>query len=179
MQSWIKGAIGVLMFFGIIVGYSIQVDHFSGHLDLAGLIKAGIITGLIIGILSGQFLYKKGKDQDAKFSIYAGMLVLGIVTGPLILSLANRAFSGSPETTKFQLIKIDPVIQSSVGILVGHEPEPNANIVTMKKEGVTYEVKLGPELDGYLIDDESIILNIRKGGLGYNYIDNRPTTGRL
>ena len=90
MHSWIKGAIGFLGFFGIIAGYVIQSSHLSGYLDLAGLIKTGLLTGAVVGGMLGYILQRNGKDQDTRFSIYAGMLVLGVATGPLILSLVNR-----------------------------------------------------------------------------------------
>ena len=179
MPSWIKITIGILGFFGIVIGYTAQVTHFSGHLDLAGLIKNGLLLGAIVGGILGFILHRKGKDQDARFSIYAGMLVLGVATGPLVLSTINRIFSSAAHPVEFELLSVKPVMGFRGGVIKGETFSADAHLLKMKKEATTYTVKIGADLNDYILDDDSIILNIRKGGLGYDYVDHSPTSNVL
>ena len=179
MQSWIKGTIGFLGFFGIIIGYVLQAPHLNGYLDLAGLIKTGLLTGAIVGGLAGYLLHSKGKDQDARFSIYAGMLVLGVAIGPLVLSLANRALSSAAHPVEFELLSVKPVMGSRGGVMEGDTFSADAHLLNMKREEITYTIRLGADLNDYILDDDSIILNIRQGGLKYDYIDHSRSSDVL
>jgi len=179
MPSWIKIAIGIIGFFGVILGYTTQLTHLSGHLDLAGLIKNGLLLGSIVGGILGFTLYQKGKDQDARFSIYAGMLVLGLAIGPLVLATVNRIFSDEVQPVEFELLSVQPVMGSRGGVMQGKAFIADAHLLNMRREETTYTIKIGADLNDYLLDDESIILNIRKGGLGYDYVDHAPSSNAL
>ena len=171
MTPWIKGILGVSVFFGIILGYVFQSTQLSGYFDLAALIKNGMLLGTIVGGLLGFLLYTKGKDQDARFSIYAGMLVLGVVSGPLLLSIANRWTSSPPTADEFELLEVQPVMHSNIGIIKGETFQPDAHIIKIKVNTDIVNLQIEGNLDRYILEEDSIVLNVRHGGLGFNYVD--------
>lgn len=170
MPTWIKVAIGLIIFFGIIFGYTSQAEHISTHLDLASLMKTGVIAGAILGLIDGYLFQKSGKDQDSRFSIFAGVLVIGIVLGPLILTLLNRYIDSSSSVKEFELIAIKPVMESRFGVTEGTTFDPDAHMIRFRDGDDTYEIKVTVDVDELSKDEDTILLDVAEGGLGYRYI---------
>lgn len=171
MSTWIKVTIGVVVFFGAITGYVLEIPHLGTYLDLGSLIKTGVIGGAVVGGVYGYILQKSGSDQDNRFSIFAGVLVFGIVLGPLVLSLLNRNITSDSRTEEFELLSIKPVMDSRFGVIEGEEFDPNAHMIQFSNGEETYQIKVQVAPEQLKDIEESILLKVASGGLGYRYIE--------
>lgn len=170
MSPIFKGILGALTFFGLILGYVLEAKFLSGYLNLAHFLKTSLLLGAILGGLMAYPLSRKGKDQDSRFSIFAGLLVLGVIIGPLSLSWINRATSSPPLALQFELISIMPTMKTNIGVIKGQPFQIDAHKIVVERDLQRFELEIGPDLDAYLMDDKFIMLNIFNGGLGYRFI---------
>jgi len=171
MSTWIKVMIGAFCFFGVIFGYAFQANHLSTHLELGSLMKTGAIAGAILGLIDGYLFQKMGKDQDSRFSIFTGVLVIGIILGPLILSLLNRYIGSETAIEEFELISIKPVVESRFGVVEGSEFESDGHMIQFSDGDDIYEIKVTVDVDELKKDEDSILFQVAQGGLGYRYIE--------
>lgn len=171
MPTWIKAILGGVFFFGLILLYVIQSDQMSAYLDFKSLLRTGMVAGLFVGGLAGFYFKNQSRDSDARFSIFLGLLVTGFIAGPMVCSIINE-FNASPAVaTRFQLLSIDPVMESRFGIEEGAEFQADGYVITMKDDDQIYEITLASDPELLIKDDSEIILHVVEGNLGYRYID--------
>lgn len=169
------------MFFGVIIGYVIEAKYLGGYLNLAAVIKNGLLGGAVVGGLLGFVLKGQGKDEDGRFTIFAGLLVFGLASGPLMVSLLNRISCEGPVLTEFELVKLEPIMKTNIGIIEGEVFKPDGHRATISKDGEIYDIEIGEDLTLYRIDDDKILLKICSGRFGFEFVEpaSRLNKGQL
>ncbi|MBT8220956.1 MAG: hypothetical protein KJP00_14095 [Bacteroidia bacterium] len=170
MSSITKIIIGFLSFFVIILAYVVEARYFNGYLNFASLLRTGALLGGLIGIGAGIYFWNQSDDDDTKFSLFATSLVLGVVLGPLLISITNRWLNTQDELIEFEVVDIYPVMKSAFGILKDEEFRADGHELTIENEEGQYQIEIGSDLSKYQIDDDSIFLKVKKGFWGYRYI---------
>jgi hypothetical protein len=163
--------LAAIAFFGMIYLFVLEFDFFSLYLDMGAMLLRAIIIGGSVGLIIGVVASLNVERPFDRVRISLLMLLLGLILGPISLSLSNRKLDKNPtENYEVKLLSVKPYLDSAYGIIQGQERKIKYYEIVFLKDDVTY-TSYPPFLPEGADLGASIRLPIRKGYWGYAWLD--------
>src|SRR5690606_20129618 len=120
--------IGTLAFFGLVVVYALEIPYFNRYFSFSGFLLFGVLFGLLIGAAGAWFWSRRMDDPYDRMRLWLGLLIAGVLLGPLFCSLLNRHLDPwSARWENVELVEMEERYSSRYGVgNSGELPEPNS-----------------------------------------------------
>lgn len=89
-------AVGVLLFFAVASLYTWEFSYFNRYLSFTRIMIVGLLVGGLLGGLGAWYWSRRFSDWYDRLRLSLGVVLAGILLGPLLLSLANRLLDPRP-----------------------------------------------------------------------------------
>jgi hypothetical protein len=128
--KWVV-AFGVLGFFCLISLYAIEIPYFNRYFSFAVFLTYSEIFGVLLGGLAAWYFGKSLADSYDRMRLRIGLVVAGLIFGPLVFSLMNRWLDPWPRNIELvEFAGTEARVSSRFGI-----PDPEEAV-----EGDTYHI---------------------------------------
>jgi len=145
-QKYLMYAGIVFAFFGLVVLYAFEFQHFSRMLYPQRLVWSAIAVGAVLGLLIGYRFRHRGEDLTERIQIFVFCAVICMVFMPLFASLSNRLLAYRPvQNEQAELFRTEAFISRNFGLLEGESLEPTGYDVFFIYQNELYKVSV-PEL---------------------------------
>lgn len=170
-RVWV--ATGVMGFFAIAALYAWEFNYFNRYLSFTNLMIVGLLTGALLGGLAAWRWGRQFSDSYDRMRFNLGVVLAGLVLGPLLVSLTNRLLDfRTPRVEAVEFVSADGRYKSRFGLPDTDEMlQPNTYHLYFyhraSLERVIFDESLGLE-DRQRGD--TIALEIRPGLLGLPWV---------
>jgi hypothetical protein len=167
----LKSIIGVLMFFGVIYGYSQETLYFSNTFAMRTLFFRGLVLGAFVG-LGVFFFYRKAADDALeRFQLAAVFTVLGMLVFPFLTIWSNHFFAKeTPLSTRVSFQREEPIRTGRFGISKGKLPEVDGFYTYFLKDGYIDRVRSKQQLFRGIELGTEVELPIKQGFWGFDFV---------
>lgn len=114
-RIWV--ATGVLGFFAIAALYAWEFNYFNRYLSFTRLMIVGLLAGAVLGSLAAWWWGRQFTDSYDRMRFSLGVVLAGIMLGPLLVSLANRWLDfRAPRIEAVEFVRTDGRYKSRFGL---------------------------------------------------------------
>ncbi|PHN08397.1 hypothetical protein [Flavilitoribacter nigricans] len=173
MDQRIKIALAVLGFFCIIMLYAAEIPYFNRYFSFVKFLGFSLVFGLLVGGLAAWKLGAKIADPYDRMRLSVGLVVAGLLFGPLVFSLLNRHLDPwGTQLENVEFVEIEERYSSRYGLPDTDEiPEPNASHLYFYRNSELTRIVFNKKLDLGDVDRGDLIgLNVRKGLFGMEWV---------
>ncbi len=174
MSSPLRLVLLVLLFFGAVALYALELSFFNLYLDRMGLLLTGLGLGLALGIALALVAGPRlgGSSPMARTQISIGLIVLSLLLLPLLLSLSNRLLSFEPaREVEVELLAQEPRYGSRFGVIKGELVEPSSYLTFFHLQDRLFRISTPELLFPDAVPGDRVYLPVRDGLWGFAYID--------
>lgn len=169
----IEIAAAVLGFFLLVVLYATEIPFFNRYLSFSKFMIFSLTFGLILGGAGAWYFSKKLTDSYDRMRLRIGLLVAGLIFGPLLFSLINRHLDPWPsriETVEF--FDLEERYSSRFGLPeTGKTPEPNSIHLYFYRNSSLTRIVFNKKIDLTGVDRGDLIgIIIRQGLFGVEWV---------
>jgi hypothetical protein len=167
----LKSIIGVLLFFGVIYGYSQETLYFSNTFAMRTLFFRGLVFGAFVGL--GVFFYYRKNADDAleRFQLAAAFTFLGMLVFPFLTIWSNHFFAKeTPLSTRVIFQREEPIRTGRFGISKGKLPEVDGFYMYFLKDGDIDRVRSKQQLFRGVELGTEVELPIKQGFWGFDFV---------
>lgn len=120
--------LGVLAFFCLALLYALEIPYFNRYFSFTSFIVVSVVFGLLLGGFAAWRWGSRMKEPYDRMRLWVGLLVAGILFGPLFLSLLNRHVDPWPSYWEnVELVEVEARLSSRYGLPDPEEmPESNS-----------------------------------------------------
>lgn len=182
MDQRIRIALAVAGFFCIIMLYAAEIPFFNRYFSFARFLGFSLGFGLLLGgIAAWKFGGRLGDPYD-RMRLRVGLVVAGLLFGPLLFSLINRYLDPWPNRIEsVEFVELEERYSSRFGVPDDEIPEPNASHLYFYRNAQLGRIVFNKKLDlGRVNRGDLIALNIRRGLFGLEWVSSvRSSDGGL
>lgn len=165
-------ALFILLFFGFVVLYGLEVTYLGYYLERNRLLLTGLGIGLLLGLGLAWWWAGRRKSLELYDRIRLG---LGIIIGltlvfPLLLSLTNRWFSFDRHRVAVEFMEESPRYGSRFGLTDEEQVEPTHYFIFFRLNHRVYRVSSSQPLFPSASEGDTVSVMVRDGLWGFDYV---------
>lgn len=173
MDQRFRIALAVAGFFCIIMLYAIEIPYFNRYFSFIRFLGFSLTFGLLVGGLAAWKLGRKLPDAYDRMRLRLGLVLAGLLFGPLVFSLLNRHLDPWPtHLEKVEFVEVEERYSSRYGLPDPDEiPEPNTSHLYFYRNASLTRIVFNKKLDlGDVDRGDFIELKIHKGLFGVEWV---------
>lgn len=176
----IYGGAGLLLLV-LAASYGLEIKWYKRYLEAGRLLLSSLIGGAVLGVLLG-FAFRQMSERYRQQSfeplerlqIHLITLLLCLFFAPLFGSWLNRGLSfGQASRVPFIYFEEQPYASSRYGYMKGEKIEPDGYYLYVVRDERLYRFDLPKSVASDLKRGDTIELPIRRGALGFSFLDSR------
>jgi hypothetical protein len=160
-----------LSFFGFIILYVFEFQHFHNMFQVRSLLLTSAIVGLLVGVGISWYLTQGVKDAYDRMRISVGTTLLTIVFMPLLLSWINRLLVfRAPSEEKVEFLRQEGFSASRFGNYQGKNPQADGVYTFVIREGELKRLKSKDPIFPFALEGDEVTIKVLKGALGWEVV---------
>jgi hypothetical protein len=173
MDQRIKIGLAVAGFFCVIMLYAAEIPYFNRYFSFIRFLGFSLGCGLLMGGLGAWKWGRNLPDAYDRLRLRLGLVLAGLLFGPLVFSLLNRYLDPWPtHLENVEFVELEERFSSRFGLPDSNEiPEPNTSHLYFYRNAALTRLVFNKKLDLGDVDRGDLIgLEVHKGRFGVEWV---------